>query len=92
MNIKHIILLGASLGLVSCAAPSQPIYVVQQPTPTTSYKPTYKKPAYCPPTKKYSSTTESAPTGGRNVQGVFIRDTPPEEVEPARTIGVELNQ
>jgi hypothetical protein len=51
---------------------------------------------YCPPTPKKTTTTTVAATPpkkpseqGRLIDGRFIRDTPPELLEPAKTIRVE---
>ena len=63
----------------SCVAPPPP----PAPMPAPYCPP--KKVAYCPPAKK----AEPEQTGGRLVDGRFIRDTPPDQVEPAKTIRVE---
>ena len=102
MKSAQLLLLGVcAIWLPSCAAP-QPVLI--SPAPTPEYSPSYKKPEpYCPQTYKkkapycppgMSSNSSSSRTNARGsvVDGVFVRDTRPEDVEPARTIGVEVDQ
>ena len=39
-----------------------------------------------------SNSSSRSNARGAVVDGVFVRDTRPEDVEPARTIGVEVDQ
>jgi hypothetical protein len=102
MKSVQLLLLGVcAIALPSCVAP-QPVVISQPATPDYS-TPTYKKPApYCPPTYKKkapycppgmsSNSSSRSNARGAVVDGVFVRDTRPEDVEPARTIGVEVDQ
>ena len=84
MKYASSLIIAATL-LSSCVEPLPP-----PPPPTT---------AYCPPTKKKTTTAKTtvatpAPAQqpaerGRTVDGRFIRDTPPESLEPAKTLRVE---
>ncbi len=78
MITRLALALFVAVALSSCVAPEP----LPAPMPAPYCPP--KKP-YCPPAKK-TTTTSSA---GRDVNGRFILDTPPESVEPAKTFRVE---
>lgn len=88
----------AALFLVSCAAPAPVVireYVVLPNTPSTPAvkKKTTSYTSSPRTTSKPATTTTRQPDkpteAGRVVDGRFIRDTPPGEIEPAKTIRVE---
>jgi hypothetical protein len=69
--MKHILTLSAVAFLASCAAPLPP------------------PPPYCPPPKKTwtaPKTTAANTKTGRNINGRFIEDVPPEDVEPVSNV------
>jgi len=81
--MKHILpLMLCSMVLASCAQPPPPTVIYYAPTQSTPKKTTPKT-----TTPKPQPTPQREP--GRFVDGRFIRDTPPESVEPAKTIRVE---
>lgn len=86
MKYASSLIIAATL-LSSCVQPPPP----PPPAPV---------PAYCPPVKKTTTSTTTKTTApapapappapaGRTVDGRLIRDTPPEALEPAKTLRVE---
>jgi len=74
--IRSLLLVAVAASLASCVAPLPP-------PPPPPPKP------YCPPVKKTTVAVTKPSEPGRFVDGRFIRDTPPDQVEPAKTIRVE---
>ena len=88
--MKNIITLLLASALLSSCVEHTPVYILAttEPAKTTTTKSTTTHRS-TPKPATTTTTTQTSSASGRQVDGRFIRDTPPDELEPAKTIRVE---
>ena len=89
--MKNIITLLLASTLLSSCVEHTPVYILAtpEPTKTTTTRSTTTHRSTPKPAATTTPTTQTNSSSGRQVDGRFIRDTPPDELEPAKTIRVE---
>ena len=89
--MKNIITLLLASTLLSSCVEHTPVYILAtpEPTKTTTTRSTTTHRSMPKPAATTTPTTQTSSSSGRQVDGRFIRDTPPDELEPAKTIRVE---
>ena len=87
--MKNIITLLLASALLSSCVEHTPVYILAttEPAKTTTTRSTTTHRST--PKPAATTTTQTSSSSGRQVDGRFIRDTPPDELEPAKTIRVE---
>lgn len=89
--MKNIITLLLASALLSSCVEHTPVYILAttEPAKTTTTRSTTTHRSTPKPAATTTTNTQTSSSSGRQVDGRFIRDTPPDELEPAKTIRVE---